>query len=110
LQRSIDKLNKEINAIHTDTKMKAQLADLIHLCRFHHLSNAYFGNTNCGAAAATDVFTGAGILELEGGRDGALFFRVYVDVWDEKGSDTKTLSRLEYQAPHAFYLLTREMS
>ena len=27
-----------------------------------------------------------------------------------KGSDAKTLSRLEYQAPHAFYLLTREMS
>jgi len=52
----------------------------------------------------------ARILELEGGRNGALFFRVYVDVWDEKGSDAKTLSRLEYQAPHAFYLLTRKLS
>jgi hypothetical protein len=38
------------------------------------------------------------------------FAGVYVDVWDEKGSDTKTLSRLEYQAPHAFYLLTRVLS
>jgi hypothetical protein len=52
----------------------------------------------------------ARILELEGGRNGALSFRVYVDVWDEKGSDAKTLSRLEYQAPDAFYLLTRELS
>jgi hypothetical protein len=52
----------------------------------------------------------ARILELEGVSTGALFFRVYVDVWDEKGSDAKTLSRLEYQAPHAFYLLTRELS
>jgi hypothetical protein len=52
----------------------------------------------------------ARILELEGDLTGALFFRVYVDVWDEKGSDAKTLSRLEYQAPHAFYLLTRELS
>ena len=51
----------------------------------------------------------ARILELEGGPNGALFFRVYVDVWDENGSDAKTLSRLEYQAPHALYLLTREM-
>ena len=31
----------------------------------------------------------ARILELEGERNGALFFRVYVDVWDEKGSDAK---------------------
>jgi len=52
----------------------------------------------------------ARILELEGGRNGGLFFRVYVDVWDEKGSDAKTLSRLEYQTADAFYLLTREMS
>jgi hypothetical protein len=52
----------------------------------------------------------ARILELEGGRNGALFFRVYVDVWDEEGSDAKALSRLEYQAPDAFYLLTREQS
>jgi hypothetical protein len=32
-------LNKDINAIRTDTKMKAQLADLIHLRRFHQSSN-----------------------------------------------------------------------
>jgi hypothetical protein len=52
----------------------------------------------------------ARILEMEGDRNGTLFFRVYVDPLAESGSDTKTFSRLEYQAHNAFYLLTRELS
>ena len=46
------------------------------------------------------------VLELEGGRLGALFFRVYVDPPGEK-SDAENLVRLEYQSAKGFYLLQR---
>jgi hypothetical protein len=48
------------------------------------------------------------VLELEGDRLGALFFRVYVDPLGEK-SDAEILWRLEYQSAKGFYLLTRAM-
>jgi hypothetical protein len=51
------------------------------------------------------------ILKLEGGSDFALFFRVYVDTFgtltNDDTSDAAFLSRLEYQSPTRFYLLTR---
>jgi hypothetical protein len=45
------------------------------------------------------------VLELEGRRLGALFFRLYVDPPYRK-SDAEILSRLEYQSEKAFYVLT----
>jgi hypothetical protein len=47
------------------------------------------------------------ILNTEGNPLGALFFRVYVDP-PMGASDAEVLSRLEYQSPKRFYLLTRE--
>jgi hypothetical protein len=46
------------------------------------------------------------VLELEGDRLGALFFRVYVDPPFGK-SDAEILCRLEYQSAKGFYLLQR---
>ena len=46
------------------------------------------------------------VLELEGDRFGALFFRIYVDPPYDK-SDAEILCRLEYQSPKGFYLLQR---
>ena len=46
------------------------------------------------------------VLELEGDRLGALFFRVYVDPPGAK-SDAEILCRLEYQTAKGFYLLQR---
>jgi hypothetical protein len=46
------------------------------------------------------------VLELEGDRHGALFFRVYVDPPFGK-SDAEILCRLEYQSAKGFYLLQR---
>ena len=45
------------------------------------------------------------VLELEGDRLGALFFRVYVDPPGEKSDEI--LGRLEYQSAKGFYLLQR---
>ena len=49
----------------------------------------------------------ARILELEGDRNGALFFRVYVDPLIEQ-SDAEILCRLEFQSEKGFYLLKRD--
>jgi hypothetical protein len=46
------------------------------------------------------------VLELEGDRLGAVFFRVYADPLADK-SDAAILCRLEYQSAKTFYLLTR---
>lgn len=50
------------------------------------------------------------ILKLEGSSGFALFFRVYVDTFgtltNGDTSDAEFLSRLEYQSPTRFYLLT----
>jgi len=49
------------------------------------------------------------ILETEDDRLGAIFFRVYV--WpSSEPSDAEVLSRLEYQSPKRYYLLTRRNS
>lgn len=46
------------------------------------------------------------ILATENTPNGAIFFRVYVDP-TRPPSDAEVLSRLEYQSPKRFYLLTR---
>jgi hypothetical protein len=48
------------------------------------------------------------ILEMEGDRNAALFFRVYADPPMGK-SDAEILSRLEYQGAKGFYVLSRWM-
>jgi len=54
------------------------------------------------------------ILKLEGGSDFALSFRVHVDTFgtltNGDTSDAEFLSRLEYQSPARFFLLTRRMN
>jgi hypothetical protein len=48
------------------------------------------------------------IEKMENDQDGPRFFRVYVDTWQEEHpSDADVLSRLEYQSPTRFYLITR---